>query len=172
MSINAPPQPFRWDGDAMVPLRPRAADRQYVIGQVYTLEEREDRSPAGHRAYFAAVNEIWRSLPDGVAEQFPTADALRKTALIATGWRDTVTEVCATNAEARRWAERIRQFVAPDTYPLITVSGCTVVVMTARSQAVRAMNRADFQASSQAVLKYLAEALGVDVSSVPDHEAA
>jgi hypothetical protein len=168
----APPQPFRWDGEAMIPRRPRTADKLFVIGQDYDLVEHEDRSPASHRGYFASVGEVWRSLPDDMVGRFPTADALRKEVLKATGWCDTVTEVCSSNAEARRWAERLRKYMPADAFPTITVAGCAVVVITAKSQAYRAMTKDDFRASSDAVLKFLAEKIGVDPAAIPATEAA
>ena len=51
------PVNFRWDGEAMVPLNPRLADRYYVVGETYRLEPREERSPNSHNHYFAAVHE-------------------------------------------------------------------------------------------------------------------
>lgn len=168
----APPQPFRWDGEAMIPLRPRAADRHYVIDQVYTLEEREERSSARHRAFFAQVREIWQSLPEEIAANFPNDKALRKAALIATGWCDTDTETFRSNAEARRTAELIRRHANPEDWAQIVVSGTVVVVRKARSQACNAMRKADFDASADAVLKYLAEAIGVDPQAIPQTECA
>jgi hypothetical protein len=166
------PQPFRWDGDAMIPLRPRAADRQYVIGQVYTLEEREERSSARHRAFFAQIRECWQSLPEEIAGNFPNDTALRKKALIRTGWCDTRTEAFRSNAEARRAADLIAQFMAPDEFAEIVVCGTVLVVMRAKSQACNAMDRKTFDQSSEAVLKYLADLLGVDAASLPRTEAA
>src|SRR3546814_13522277 len=34
------PVRFQWDGESMVPLTPRLADRYYVVGETYRSEER------------------------------------------------------------------------------------------------------------------------------------
>jgi hypothetical protein len=150
----------------------RRADAQFGTGEYVVMAPVEERSPAAHRAYFAAVNECWRSLPEALAAEHPTADALRKHALIATGWRDQETHVCASKAEAIRTAALIKRYVAADAWPVITVANCVVVVLTAKSQSVRAMPKAEFERSSRDVLAYLASALGVEAGAVPSHEAA
>ena len=151
-------QPFRWDGSAMVPIRPRAADRAYVIGQEYILEIVEPRSGAQHRYYFAAVAEAWRNLPEALADEYADAETLRKKALIRTGYRDERSIVCASKAEARR----VAAFIEPmDRYAIVTVSEAVVRVYTARSQSVRAMGRAEFGESVEKVLAFCANIIGV-----------
>ena len=95
---------FRWDGAAMVPLYPGAAAKQYTEGEIYPLEVREDRSANTHRHFFAAVNEAWSNLPEPLAERFPTAEHLRKYALVKAGYFDARTIVAASKAEAQRIA--------------------------------------------------------------------
>lgn len=152
------PQPFRWSGSAMEPLRPRAADRAYVIGEVYTLETVEQRSGPQHRFYFAALAEAWRNLPDDLAEEYPDAETLRKKALIRTGFHDQRSIVCASKAEARR----VAAFVKPmDRYAVVLVSEAVVRVYTARSQSVRAMGREQFAGSVEKVLEFCASLIGV-----------
>lgn len=156
------PLPFRWTGEAMEPLRnyARRADEQFVVGQTYVLALQEDRSAATHRHYFACINEVWKNLPEGLERQFPTAEHLRKMALILTGYRDEREIVCASKAEA----QRVAAFVRPmDGYALVTVTGATVRVFTAKSQSVKAMGKAEFQASKDAVLERLADVLQVTV---------
>lgn len=157
------PQPFRWSGEAMIPLRPRAADRLYVIGEEYDLAPHEMRSGRSHKHFFVTVNEAWKTLPEDMAYTFPTPDHLRKYALIRAGYRDERTIVASSRAEALR----IAAFVKPmDEYALVSTAGSTVVVLTAKSQSERAMGRADFQASKDAVLVILAEMLGVEPATL------
>lgn len=157
------PQPFRWNGEAMIPLRPKLADQAYVIGETYTLAAHEDRSPKSHRHFFVTVNEAWKTLPEDMAYTFPTPDHLRKYALIQAGYRDERTIVVSSRAEALRLAA----FVKPmDEYAFVSTAGSTVVVLTAKSQSERAMGRAEFQASKDAVLAILAEMLGVDPATL------
>lgn len=149
---------FRWDGEAMRPLNPRAADRQYVVGETYRLENREDRSEASHRQYFAALHEAWMNLPEHLAAQFATEEHLRKYALIRAGYRDERSVIAGSKAEAQRVAAFIRPM---DEYAVVSVSGSAVVVLTAKSQSMRAMGKAEFQRSKDAVLDVLAQMIGL-----------
>src|SRR5690349_16725152 len=100
------PMAYQWTGEAMEPLPRfrRIADRVFVIGEEYALVEHKERSAASHAHYFAAVNEAWKNLSEEAAERFPTADHLRKYALIKAGYRDERTVACASRAEALRVA--------------------------------------------------------------------
>src|SRR6185437_11405948 len=147
----------------MIPLNPRAADRQYVVGEVYNLDHREDRSSASHAHYFAAVNEAWENLPDHLAERLATAEHLRKYALIATGYRDERSIVCSSKAEAQRLAAFIRPM---DDFAVVSVSERLVVVLTAKSQSYRAMGKATFQKSKDDVLGYVANLIGTTTEAL------
>lgn len=165
------PLAFRWDGEAMAPL-PRftkEADARFVIGQVYRLDEIEERSGASHRHFFASVNEVWASLPEAMGDRFPTPTHLRKYALVKGGYRDERSVVCASRAEALRVAAFIRPI---DEFAIVVVSGPTVTVYTAKSQSEKAMGRADFQASKTRVLEILSELVGVEVGQIPTDRAA
>jgi hypothetical protein len=163
--------PFRWNGEAMEVVRgfQKRADAAFVVGEVYRLEPVEDRSAASHRHYFAAVNEAWANLPEDQASRFPTPEHLRKWALIQAGYFDRREITCASKAEALR----VAAFVTPmDPYAVVAVSGAAVAVLTARSQSVRAMGKAEFQRSKDAVLAVLADMLGVTTDALSRAEAA
>lgn len=149
---------FEWTGTAMAPLNRRAAERQYTIGEHYRLEPKEDRSAASHAHFFASLADAHANLSDDLAERFVTPDALRKYALIRTGWRDERSIVAASKAEARRIAAFIRPM---DEFAVVGVHDAAVVVWTAKSQSMKAMGKAEFQASKDAVLGFLAEMIGV-----------
>ena len=152
-------QRFRWSGEAMLPLYPGAAARQYEKGGVYPLEVREDRSANTHRHYFACINDGWANLPEVHTERFPTSEHLRKYLLIKAGYFDARTIVAASKAEA----QRIAAFIKPmDEFAVVTAREATVAVYTARSQSVRAMGKAEFQRSKDAVLDELAAMIGVE----------
>lgn len=156
-------QPFRWTGSEMVPLRPRAADREYVVGEVYTLEPIEERSARSHAHYFACLAETWRNLPDDLAEEYASPEMLRKKALIRCGYRDERSIVCASKAEARR----VAAFVAPmDGYAIVAVSEAVVRVWTAKSQSTKAMGKVEFQESSNKVLEFCADLLRCDAEDL------
>lgn len=157
------PLGFRWDGDAMLPLNPAMADRQYVVGEVYRLAPLEERSHQSHAHYFACVTEAWRNLPEDMADRFPTPDHLRKYALIRAGYRNERSILVGSNQEA----ERMAAFMQPmDEYAIVTATGSMVTVWTAKSQSVRAMGKAEFQASKGAVLEILSTMLGTDAGQL------
>lgn len=157
---EAPPILFAWDGEHMTPASPhwaRTADKHFVIGERYSLEEHLDRSSASHRHYFAAVNDAWQNLPDALAAEYPNAEKLRKHALIKAGYADSQTFVCTSRAEAFR----LQQFLRPiDEFSIITTEGATVTRYTAKSQSQRAMGKEAFEKSKFAVLEILAQMIG------------
>lgn len=133
------------------------ANAAFVVGEVYHLDLIEERSAKSHRHYFAAINEAWSSLPEHLAQQWPTPEHLRKHALIATGYRDETSFVASSKAEALR----IAAFMRPaDDFSVISVNGALVVRATAKSQSLRAMGKDDFTASKTAVLDWIADLLG------------
>ena len=135
----------------------RRADAQWVVGERYSVEIRQERSAASHRAYFASIAEAWQNLPEDLAERFPTPDALRKFALIRAGFRDERSIVAASKAEALRLAAFIKPM---DAYAVVTVKDAVVVVYTAKSQSIKAMGKEDFEKSKAAVLDIVAQMIG------------
>ena len=158
-----PPIGFQWNGEAMVPLRPRLADRHYVVGSTYWLVPHEERSTASHAHYFAAVNEAWQNLSDEQAMRFSTPEHLRKWALIEAGYRDERSIVCSSKAEALRLAAFIKPM---DDFAVVTVSDAVVRVYTAHSQSYRAMNRKTFEESKRKVLDKVAGLIGVSAADL------
>lgn len=154
--------PLVYDGDGMFSTQSahwhRRADEHYVVGQTYTMEEVQQRSSAAHARFFACVSEAWASLSDDLAARFPTPDALRKYALVMTGFRDAKTVPCATRAEALRWAAVVQ---ALDSFAVVAIDGATVTVLTPQSQSYRSMGKKRFHESADAVLEYIATMIGV-----------
>lgn len=158
-----PPMVFNWNGEAMVPLQPKRADRFFVIGENYRLGIIEERSSNSHSHYFAAVNEAWKNLPEEEAERFPTADHLRKYALIRAGYYDERSVTCASEAEA----QRVAAFIQPmDDFAIVDWNGAVVRVFTAKSQSYRAMDKKDFADSKQKVLEIVAQMIGTKVEEL------
>lgn len=158
--MSTAPILFQWSGEAMVPHArfARECDAAFVVGEVYRLAVQEHRSQASHNHFFAAVQEAWMNLPEDQAERFPTAEHLRKYALIRAGYRDERSIVCASKAEA----QRIAAFIKPmDPFAIVTVSEAVVRVFTAQSQSTGAMGKKVFQESKNKVLDVLAEMIGV-----------
>lgn len=157
-----------WDGESFVPLArfAKRCDQDFVVGETYPLVVQEDRSALSHRHFFAAVNDAWRTLPEGVAEQFPNPERLRKWALIKSGFADERSIVCQSKAEA----QRLKAFIQPmDSYAIVTANAAVVTVYTAKSQSVRAMGKKEFQRSKDAVLAVIDQLLGVERGETKKH---
>jgi hypothetical protein len=154
------PLSYVWEGDCFRPLRhcQKECDRLYTIGERYLLEEVHERSAKSHAQFFAALKTGWLSLPDHLAQQFPTSESLRKYALIRTGFRDERSIAASSRAEALRLASFIRPI---DDHAIVTVTGSLVVVYTAKSQSYRQMGKDEFQRSKQAVLDFVDDLLNV-----------
>lgn len=169
--ITAAPQYFSWDAkhSVMVPMRKALAERTYVDAETYRLGVIEERSDNSHKQYFASVNEAWKNLPELWAEQFATADHLRKYALIKCGFYNERMMVCRSKTEALRTVAFIRPM---DEYALVLSKGPVVTVYTAKSQSYRAMGKADFQRSKDAVLGYLASLIGTTPHALSTERAA
>lgn len=150
----------QWDGDHFAPLGRyrKQCDRDYVVGQAYTIDVILDRSDASHRHFFASIHDLWMNLPEGLSDRFHTSEHLRKYALIKAGFHDERSIVCSSPAEA----SRIAAFIQPmDEYAVVTVSEYVVRVFTAKSQSKRAMGAKEFQDSKQKVLDLISEMIGV-----------
>ncbi len=156
------PVAFRWDGATMVPFGrfAKTATSRFVAGHVYSFVEEELASSGqSRRHYFACLRTAWLNLPEDIGAQFPTSEILRKHALIRAGYCNSHQIVSASKGEAIRLAAALSAI--KDAYAIVTVDGCVVTRLTARSQARRAMKAKEFQASKNAVFEFLAGILGV-----------
>lgn len=136
---------------------------EFGDGEIITLERREERSWKSHGHYFVCVGNAFDNLPEDVADRWSDADHLRKWALIRAGYRDERTFVCASKAEAKRYAAFLKPM---DPYAVVVVREAVVIVYTARSQSLKAMGKTDFQESKTKVLDVLADLLGVEPTAL------
>lgn len=162
--------PFQaiWQDGVLRPLQRfhDALVAEFGEGEIVTLERREGRSASSHNHYFAMIGEAWNNLPEHLADRYPTAEHLRKEALIRAGYRDERSIVCASKAEALR----VGAFIRPmDEFAIVAVSEAVVRVFTAKSQSAKAMGKADFQASKEKVLAILADMIGVAPKALAKH---
>lgn len=150
---------YQWSGEAMVPLARFASrcDKTFTIGEVYRMEIVEERSQRSHGHYFARVKEYHDSLPDHLAERFPTPEHLRKWALVQAGYANRAEIVCRSHAEAARTIATIK---ALDEYAVAIARDNTLVVLTAQSQSTKAMGAKVFQESKDKVFAVLDDLLG------------
>lgn len=166
------PTLFTWDAEAlvMVPRWPRLAASRFVGGEDYALVALEHRSDKTHAHQFAWLREAWANLPEGLAEQFPTPEHLRKRGLIETGYYVEQMIDAGSNAAALRVAAYMR---AKDEFSHVVVRGAYAVERVAKSQSRRAMDAREFQASKSALLDWCAALIGVSPETLgPAREAA
>lgn len=156
------PIPLRctWTGTAFEPFGRALAycQEEFGQGEVLVLERREERSEPNHRHYFAALHEAWMNLPESATDQFPTVEHLRAFALIRAGYADHNTIKCASTEEAIALAVFVRKGLP---LSISSIEGDMVTIWTAKSQSRRSMKKAEFQASKEAVLDYVASLVDV-----------
>jgi hypothetical protein len=163
--MSTVPLLFRYEGagdwSAVSGYYAKRADQAYVVGEVYPLSVEQQRSLATHNHEFAAIADLWGSLPERFKDEpwAQSAEHLRKYALIRCRYCDTQTYTCGSRAEAERWASNLRPF---DEYSIVTVEGTTVYRFTAQSQSRRAMGAKLFQESKSAVLEFIEDLIGVE----------
>lgn len=159
---------FRWDGEAMIPVDRyrKMADREFIVGETYSLVAEEERSSRSHRHYFASIHNAWLTLPERLTDEFTSSERLRKRALIATGWYTERRFVASSDIEADKFAEFLR--LRPDDGTVVGVAGNVVIERVARSQSTgpHGMRKAEFQKSKDDVLDWIAALVGVAPSSL------
>lgn len=168
--MSTAPLLYSWDGEAMTPVRHHAkrADEHFVIGRKYVLVEHQERSGVSHSHQFAWLNEAWKNLPEDIAPLYPSPTHLRKRALIEAGFYDEEIVDAGTSAAAIRVASAFRH---REEFSLVIVRGPIVVLRNAKSQARRAMDRKDFQASKTAIMEIVANLIGVKPADLAENSA-
>lgn len=133
--MSASPKLYTWQGDGFTPL-PRfakACDEDFVVGEVYLMGEVAEREWKRHKAFFAGVNEAWKSLHEGYGDFFKNPDHLRKWCLIQEGFCTQENFVLQSKKEAKRFAGFMRK---GEEFRVVTIEGRSVTVYTAASQQV------------------------------------
>lgn len=141
----------------------RKASEQWAEGEVIVLSAHDGRSSKSHRHYFACIRTAWENLPDHLAPEFPSAEVLRKKALIKAGYCNTREYICDSIREARRMATALTD---ADEFAIVVIQGCVVTRFTAKSQKKDFQDNKSFQQSKTAVLEILAEMIGVSVETL------
>jgi len=137
-------------------------DKTLVIGEVLRWETVTDRSVVNHRHYFACIAEAWGNLPDGMADELPSPEHLRKWALVKAGYCKTVKIVCASHDAAALLFIAAKDM---DTFSVVGVSERVVTISRATSQNMRAMDKKTFQESKDRVLQVISELIGTDAAT-------
>jgi hypothetical protein len=153
--MSAPPIRCQWTGEVLEPLRRfrAACDEHLVVGQTYDVQTVEEPDRA-RRHYFAALRDAWASLPDHWATEFPSVEALRKRALIATGHFDKRRFEASSSTEARKLLTFLRPL---DEFAVFRLQGNVIIEQRPRSQSPRAMGKVVFAQSKSDVLEWIAD---------------
>lgn len=164
------PLSYLWSGDSfeILPRHQKQADLDFIVGEIYQLEQVHERSAKSHAQYFAALHQGWLNLPEATAESFPSSEHLRKHCLIKSGFFDKRSIQCSSKAEALRLAAFIKPM---DEYAIVTVTGSLVTVYTAQSQSYKAMGKEAFEQSKKATLDLIADMIGVETQELKNAEA-
>jgi len=156
--------PMRYEGGGMFRcLHPKRVKAE--PGEVHGWQMAEHRSKASHDHWFACVNEAWKSLPEELADDFPSPEHLRKWSLIKAGFCSETRIVCANNSEATTLATKAK---AMDRYSLVAIDGKTVTIWTADSQRKDAMGRQAFQDAKEKALHIISELIGTDAATLKE----
>lgn len=156
---------FVWDEKARAmrvhPDYARRAAAMFTHGYGYLLAP--DRTPEDHKHMFALIRMAWENLPHHLADEFSSAEMLRKKALVRTGFFNEARIAHETEEDAIKTAAHAAQ---ADGFALVSRRGTWVVVRTPKSQAQDAMDREEFRASKQAVIAFASSLIGVDVTTL------
>lgn len=143
-----------FDGRAFIPtseFHSRRARENFAEGEVVLMQAENARSMRSHRHYFAALHDLWNTLPERFALEpwAQSTEHFRRWLLIRAGYSETQTYHCETKAEAGRLAAALRPLAE---FSIIVARGQVVLRFMAKSQSVKAMGADDFQRSKDAVL--------------------
>jgi hypothetical protein len=161
--VRIRPVTFVYRGNGVMASLPRfmrMCDEQYLVDDEYPMTLLDARSRVSHSHYFACIHECWENMPEG--HDFKNEIAMRKHALIETGWCTTRTIV----TEDERAAVRSALKAEADEYAIIEVKGNVVRIHEAVSQSAAAMGRDEFMASKRDVLELLAALVGTTVKEI------
>ena len=147
----------------MEPMRPRAADRIFVVGQVYWLTEAKSLEPSGRswRQMWAVLQKAWASLPEDLREAYPDAQVLRDKALIEAGFYDEVAIEVGNAAAAGALATSLKRI---NQWSHVRIQNGYVFQRTAKS--MKNMEAEEFNRAKQAVFDAVADLLGITVDEL------
>lgn len=138
-------------------------------GQVVYLDVDPARTRKTHNHQFGFVQRAFDNMPEYLADMpyAKTPDTLRKHALIACGYCDTSMLPVGSARRAERVAALVNRLaVDAHGYAITDVEGSVIYCHTPHSQKERAMGKAAFQESKQAIGEWLADLIGVPAESL------
>lgn len=137
-------------------------ERTFVPGKRYKLTEFTPRSRETHNHFFAAIKGYWENWPEKYERDLPSADILRKHALIRTGH---YVQAVMAHQSIEAATAYVRDFVRYVDYAegsiTTTALGTATVMRIAKTQRKDVMDDAEFQQSKQDVLEFCESVTGI-----------
>ncbi len=141
------------------------ARKRFDVSEVVYMDVEHERNMNSHREYFALIRNAFDNLPETMADA-PFAKneaALRKHALIATGFCDQSVVAAPSNEAAKQMAPAIDLMARRlHGYATTDILDALVICKVPQSQSLEAMGRKVFMDSKAKVLHWLANLIGVD----------
>lgn len=125
------------------------------------LPDGKEHSDPLRRMFFASIRDIWQTLPDEIAPQYPSSESLRKAALCRAGWCDSVVMTCGDEKTAMKVAALVKHL---DRYAIVDLSGTVVTTFTAKSISKRACKKDDLSRVVEGALMWAHGLVGADAS--------
>lgn len=163
-SSRAPQVMFEWTGEVMRPLAYHTdlCARTFEAGKRYRLVEFSERSRETHDHFFATVVGYWQNWPEKYERDLPSADHLRKHALIRTGhYIQSVMAHDSLDAATAYVRDFIRYIDYAEGSIVSTANGTCTVMRIAKSQRKKIMDAAEFQKSKNDVLEFCQSVTGI-----------
>ncbi|WP_316205777.1 hypothetical protein [Bradyrhizobium sp. SZCCHNS1012] len=155
---------YEWTGEVMRPLayHKELAAREFEPGKRYKLIEFNERSEVTHDHFFATVTAYWQHWPENYERELPSADHLRKHALIRTGHYIQTVMAHPSVQAATFYVSQFKQYVDYAEGSIVAgANGVATVMRIAKTQKKNVMEAEEFQKSKQDVLEFCASVTGV-----------
>lgn len=136
--------------------------RTFESGKRYQLIEFRERSRETHDHFFATVAGYWHNWPENYERELPSADHLRKHALIRTGH---YIQCMIVHSSLEAASAYVRNFIRYVDYAegsiASTVNGTATVMRMAKSQRKNVMDDKEFARSKNDVLDFCQAVTGI-----------
>lgn len=160
MKKRTPQVIYEWTGEVMRPLalHRELCAAEFSIGKRYKLIEFKERSHETHDHFFSVVSGYWHQWPESYDRDLPSADNLRKHALIRTGH---YIQSVMHHASVEAATAYVRDSLRYVDYAEGSIHGATTVMRIAKSQRKAVMDATEFQRSKQNVLEFCQAVTGI-----------
>lgn len=150
----------------------KVLEEQLQQGATVVFTEDKERSSKQHRWLFACIRKAFETLPEKQIPRFPTAEHLRKGALIKAGWCDIHQQAFSSAKVADLAAKSFKLGVNLTTggknYTLAIANDNVVTYAVPRSISFKACRGPDWEAVCIGVINYLSELVECDVTELLD----